>query len=162
MPLAQYQITTPVGNLYLEASEKGLKALHWRKQSSRLAQTLSGSLPEEKILKNANEQLTQYFSGQRKDFDLPLDPEGTVFQQKVWRALSQIPFGKTVSYAAIAKKIKNSKAARAVGSANGKNPLCIIIPCHRVISSDGSIGGYAGGLTMKRRLLKLEGVNRLS
>jgi methylated-DNA-[protein]-cysteine S-methyltransferase len=104
--------------------------------------------------------LDEYFDGRRKRFDIPFSLSGTNFQKQVWKELSKIPFGKTVSYKDIARKIKNPKAVRAVGSANGKNPMCIIIPCHRVIAADGSIGGYSGGITNKQKLLRFEGINR--
>ncbi len=101
-------------------------------------------------------QLAEYFSGQRKTFDLNLKPHGTDFQQKVWNALLEIPFGKTVSYHHQAVKLGDVKSIRAVASANGKNPIAIIIPCHRVIGSDGTLTGYAGGLHRKQKLLELE------
>lgn len=103
-------------------------------------------------------QLEEYFSGQRRDFDLRLAPQGTAFQQRVWNALQQIPFGKSVSYSDIAQVIGNSQAVRAVGLANGRNPIPIVIPCHRVIGKNGSLTGYGGGLPIKRQLLALEGI----
>jgi methylated-DNA-[protein]-cysteine S-methyltransferase len=108
------------------------------------------------ILKKAELQLEEYLSGKRKDFDLPLDPSGTKFQKRVWEQLAKIPYGETRSYKDIAKALNQESASRAVGSANGQNPLSIIVPCHRVISSDGSLGGYAGGLGIKETLLNLE------
>ena len=101
-------------------------------------------------------QLRAYFKGELKEFDLPLAPEGTAFQQKVWRALRNIPYGELVSYKSIAKTIGNPKAVRAVGAANGKNPLPVIVPCHRVIGSDGSLTGFGGGLQTKQQLIDLE------
>jgi methylated-DNA-[protein]-cysteine S-methyltransferase len=106
----------------------------------------------------AKRQLREYFAGHRKVFDLPLAPRGTPFQQEVWRALRKIPFGRTSSYSAIAERIGRPKAVRAVGAANGKNPIVIVVPCHRVIGRDGSLTGYAGGVERKQRLLALEGV----
>jgi len=103
-------------------------------------------------------QLREYFAGKRRDFDLPLAPNGTVFQQRVWQALRAIPYGTLRSYGDVARAIGQPLAVRAVGQANGRNPLPIVIPCHRVIASDGSIGGYSGGLTVKHQLLALEGV----
>src|SRR4030095_12293191 len=100
--------------------------------------------------------LKEYFSGVRHDFDLPLDIQGTAFQKRVWEQLRRIPYGKTASYRDIARMIGKKTAYRAVGNANGKNPLCIIVPCHRVIAADGSLGGYSGGLKIKTQLLKLE------
>ena len=104
----------------------------------------------------AKRELKEYFSGKRKKFSVPLNAQGTAFQKSVWNQLSKIPYGKTVSYRDIAIKIKNKKAVRAVGTANGKNPFCIIIPCHRVIAADGSLGGYSGGIQFKKKLLALE------
>jgi O-6-methylguanine DNA methyltransferase len=104
----------------------------------------------------AARQLDEYFSGRRRQFDLPLDLEGTEFQQRVWRSVSAIPYGQTRSYAQIAATIGSPKAVRAVGAANGANPVAIIVPCHRVIASGGGLGGYGGGLELKRRLLALE------
>lgn len=156
----QIKIASPIGNLFLVASSKGLRGIFWNKQSSRIVSTPDLCVQEEKILDDASRQLREYFSGQRRNFDLPLDLEGTTFQKKVWQQLQRIPFGKTVSYGDVAKRIKNPKAVRAVGSANGKNPACVIVPCHRVIASDGTIGGYSGGLQVKRKLLALEGIKR--
>jgi len=138
------------------ASPKGLKGIYLRKQQVRSVKSIDRSRPEGKILENTRVQLTEYFGGRRKIFNIPFDLEGTPFQRKVWQELSRIPFGRTLSYRDVAEKIRNPKAVRAVGSANGKNPVCIIIPCHRVIAADGSIGGYAGGIAMKRQLLDLE------
>lgn len=103
-------------------------------------------------------QLTEYFAGKRKVFDLPLEPHGTEFQKKVWQALREIPYGTTCSYGEIAAKIGNPKASRAVGGANNKNPIAIVVPCHRVIGANGSLVGYASGLQTKEALLKLEGI----
>jgi len=105
------------------------------------------------------EQLNEYFTGKRTEFDLPLAPDGTEFQKKVWAALKQIPYGQTRSYKDIAKAVGNEKATRAVGMANNKNPIAIVIPCHRVVGADGSLVGYAGGLDMKKSLLELEKEN---
>lgn len=156
MNRVQYKMVSKIGSLYLVASQKGLQGIYWSKQPVKLAKSLGRSYPEEKILDDTRRQLTEYFTGQRKIFDIPLDLEGTSFQKHVWRELAKIPFGQTLSYGDVAKRIKNPKAVRAVGSANGKNPVCIIIPCHRVIAADGSIGGYAGGIPIKRQLLQLE------
>lgn len=108
------------------------------------------------LLKEATHQLAAYFAGKLRRFDLPLDMAGTGFQKRVWRALLSIPYGETRSYAFVAREIGVPRAARAVGAANGRNPIAIIVPCHRVIASDGSLAGYAGGLAMKRMLLELE------
>lgn len=114
---------------------------------------------ETALLKKANEQLEEYFAGKRKMFDLPFLPQGTEFRQKVWKALQDIPYGKTCSYKDIAKDIGNIKASRAVGMANNKNPIPILIPCHRVIGANGKLVGYAGGLDLKEKLLELEKQN---
>lgn len=111
------------------------------------------------LLKNAATQLHEYFKGDRQKFNLPLEFKGTEFQKKVWRTLQKIPYNKTWSYQTLAAKINNPKAVRAVGSANGKNPLCILIPCHRVIRHNGELGGYTGGVVIKQKLLDLEMLN---
>ncbi len=111
------------------------------------------------LLRDAEEQLEEYFKGERKEFDLPLSPRGTEFQKKVWQALLQIPYGHTASYGDIAKQISNPKGCRAVGGANNKNPISIIIPCHRVIGTNGKLVGYGGGLENKVYLLNLEANN---
>lgn len=121
-----------------------------------MAKSLKDTSPEIKILAQTVSQLTEYFNGKLKKFNIPFDLGGTPFQKQVWQQLNQIPFGKTCAYKDIAIKIKNPKAVRAVGTANGSNPICIIIPCHRVIAADGSIGGYAGGVHIKRQLLAME------
>jgi len=112
---------------------------------------------ETRLLKTAAEQLWDYLAGSRQLFDLPLDPQGTKFQKSVWNALLNIPYGEIRSYKQVAQAIGNPKACRAVGMANNKNPILIVIPCHRVIGSDGSLMGYGGGLELKEKLLKLEG-----
>lgn len=111
---------------------------------------------ETELIKNAAKQLEEYLNGSRKIFDLPLNPQGTEFQRKVWNALCDIPFGETRSYKQVAVTIGNPKASRAIGMANNKNPIMIIIPCHRVIGSNGKLVGYAGGLDIKDKLLSIE------
>jgi methylated-DNA-[protein]-cysteine S-methyltransferase len=111
---------------------------------------------ETALIKRASQELQEYLAGTRESFDLPLQPEGTDFQQKVWKALQEIPYGAVCSYQDIARAIGNDKACRAVGGANNKNPIAIIIPCHRVIGANGSLVGYGGGLPLKRKLLELE------
>lgn len=157
MAQSQCLMNSKIGPIFLVATEFGLQAVSFEKQKVQMASNLKGSSAEIKILNKAIKQLQEYFSGQRKIFDLPLDLVGTEFQRKVWRQLSKIKYGKTFSYKDIAHQIKNPKAFRAVGSANGKNPICIIIPCHRVIANDGSMGGYSGGPKIKTKLLELEG-----
>jgi methylated-DNA-[protein]-cysteine S-methyltransferase len=148
---------TPVGKLRLVASNKGLTAIDVKATYSKLTTKPDGRAQE--ILAETRKQLTQYFAGDRKKFDLPFDLTGTPFQVKAWKTLTRIPFGKTISYGEQAKAMRNGKAFRAVGSANGKNPIPIIIPCHRVIASNGGLGGYSLGLKMKRQLMKLEGIS---
>ena len=115
-------------------------------------------LLETPLLKQAEKQLADYFAGKRRVFDLPLRPEGTPFQQEVWGVLAGIPYGETTTYGEIAKRIGKPSACRAVGAANGKNPISIFLPCHRVIGTSGKLTGYAGGLEAKEFLLKLEGI----
>lgn len=146
----QLKISSPVGTLYLVASAKGLCGVYREKQPALLITNAKG------VLAQAAKELAEYFAGEREQFEVPLDLQGTAFQQQVWQALLEIPYGETVAYKDIAKRIRNRKAMRAVGSANGKNPVCIIVPCHRVIAADGTLGGYAGGLEMKKKLLRLE------
>jgi methylated-DNA-[protein]-cysteine S-methyltransferase len=150
-------IASPVGKLRLVASEKGLVAIDVRSNTAHLETSQNASA--QAILEKTKQQLDQYFAGKRTSFDVALDLVGTEFQVKAWRALCRIPFGKTISYGQQAANIKKPKAFRAVGSANGKNPIPIIVPCHRVVASDGTLGGYSLGLKMKKQLLALEGVS---
>lgn len=154
MTFVQKKISTKIGDLYLVASLNGLSGVYWEEPS--FSKDLSLCLEVTQILHETEKQLCEYFSGNRKFFNLPLAINGTEFQKKVWQQLLKIPYGETNSYIEIATKIKNNKANRAVGTANGKNPLCIIIPCHRVIAADGTLGGYSGGLSIKSKLLDLE------
>ena len=110
-----------------------------------------------RLLERVARQLDQYFAGRRREFDLPLDPHGTPFQRTVWSELGRIPYGQTISYGQLAQRIDRPAASRAVGAANGRNPIPIVIPCHRVIGSDGSLTGFGGGLPIKKKLLALEG-----
>ena len=136
------------------ADEKFLTGLYFRKPKGDLSAKLDSS-PAASIIRKTIQQLHEYFAGQRRDFDVPLSAPGTEFQMKVWRELSRIPYGKTCSYRDLAVKIKNDKAVRAVGTANGRNPISILVPCHRVIAADGTLGGYGGGLPIKTRLLEI-------
>lgn len=144
-------IKTPIGILRLEASAKALYRISWK---NRIHFTHS----DNRILQKTKTQILEYFSGKRKFFNLPLDMQGTEFQKKVWKACGKIPFGKTTAYGELAQSAGHPKAARAVGSAMAKNPLPIIIPCHRVVTSSGKLGGYSGngGLKTKRYLLSFE------
>ena len=145
-------VNSPVGRLLLAVSERGLVALEFGRGKVAAGWVES----EEKTAPHAC-QLEEYFAGRRRRFDLPLDLRGTDFQKRCWRELLKIPYGETRSYADIARAIGNPSAVRAVGLANGQNPMAIIVPCHRVIGSDGSLTGYGGGLETKRKLLELEG-----
>jgi len=147
-------ITTPIGRLTLVASSKGLQQVIFG--AKKLSTTKSTSTKASDHLTQTERQLREYFAGKRKKFSIKLDISGTEFQESVWYALNKIDYGKTVSYAQQAKLVRKPRAFRAVGSANGKNPVAIILPCHRVVASDGTLGGYGGGLAIKRKLLALE------
>ena len=151
-------IASPVGALTLVASARGLAAILWENDDPRRVPL--GALtaaPEHPLLVETERQLAAYFAGELTAFDVPLDFAGTDFQKRVWAALLTIPFGETRSYGEIARAIGRPAAVRAVGAANGRNPISIIAPCHRVIGSDGSLTGFAGGLAAKRLLLAIEG-----
>ncbi|AXQ21443.1 methylated-DNA--[protein]-cysteine S-methyltransferase [Acinetobacter wuhouensis] len=157
MKLSFMEMASPVGQLKLVATETALVAVLWENENPnrvRLAELIENT--QHPILLETQKQLNEYFAGQRQVFDLPLDFEGTEFQQKVWQALLTIPFGETRSYKQIAEQIGNVKAVRAVGAANGKNPISIIAPCHRVVGANGKLVGFAGGLENKGILLKIE------
>lgn len=150
-------IQTPAGRLVLVCSDSAVSAVLWENESREL------KLPPQvhqaashPLLDRVESQLREYFSGTRQTFDLPLAPEGTSFQQEAWRALLRIPYGCTISYQEQASQMGDTRKTRAVGAANGKNPISIIIPCHRVIGKNGSLTGFAGGLDLKRYLLQLE------
>ena len=148
---------SPVGQLKLVASDKGLAAILWENDSpKRVRLNIVGEDQRHPVLAETERQLNEYFAGKRKTFTVPLDFNGTEFQKSVWKALLKIPFGQTRSYGEIAKSLGNPKVVRAVGAANGKNPISIIAPCHRVIGSTGQLTGFAGGLKVKARLLSLE------
>ncbi len=148
---------SPVGDITLIADKKNLCAICWpdQKPDNRKFKDLDRD-DSNKVLKTTVKQLRSYFGGKTEEFDLPLRAVGTDFQERVWNALRSIKYGQTVSYADIAKKVGNPKAVRAVGSAIGKNPLSIIVPCHRVIGSNGELTGFSGGLKTKEFLLNLE------
>jgi len=147
---------SPMGEIALTANDNGLTALSFQQGASPIAfEAESENTPEK--FKEVISQLDEYFANKRNKFDVTLAPKGTPFQQSVWQALCKIPQGKTVSYAWLAKKINNEKAVRAVGTANGANPIAIIVPCHRVIGSNEKLTGYAGGLALKAKLLMHEG-----
>lgn len=151
---------SPVGELTLIASFKGLSTILWEDDGiERVKVKKEIKDLNHPILLNAEKQLKEYFAGKRKIFSIDLDLQGTPFQKKVWQQLLAIPFGETRSYGELAKQIKNPKASRAVGAANGRNPVPIIVPCHRVIGNNGKLTGFAGGLEIKAQLLNLEGLS---
>jgi methylated-DNA-[protein]-cysteine S-methyltransferase len=152
-------VRSPLGNIVVAGDREGLRRLEFQRGRD-------GEFPipreweedpEFPLLRRAAEQLRSYFSGKRRSFSLPLAPVGTAFQQRVWAELRKIPFGETVSYSELARRAGRPSAIRAAGAANGKNPISIVIPCHRVLGLDGSLTGYGGGLEKKRALLALEG-----
>lgn len=149
---------SPIGRLLVAADDAGLR--HVEFDAPRYPPPIDATWREEDndpVLREARRQLVEYFAGSRRAFDLPLAPRGTDFQRRVWDALAGIGFGDTCSYLDIARRLGDPNALRAVGAANGRNPIAIVIPCHRVIGADGSLTGYGGGLERKRFLLELEG-----
>lgn len=144
--------SSPIGHIHIAGTEEAIQQVLFCEDAGKNSEYLP------KVMLKCLQQLEEYFSGNRKNFDLPLQPAGTPFQQQVWQQLNTISYGKTASYVAIARALSGEKAVRAVGAANGKNPICLVVPCHRVIGSDGSLTGYAGGLWRKEWLLKHEGV----
>ena len=144
-------INTPIGTIEIRASQQGITKVVF-------SESTGNATFVNEITRNCKQQLKEYFEGKRKVFDLPLNQQGTIFQKSIWDCLIEIPFGQIASYGDIAKMINNPKAVRAVGAANGKNPIGIIVPCHRVIGSNGTLTGYAGGLERKAWLLEHEGI----
>jgi methylated-DNA-[protein]-cysteine S-methyltransferase len=158
MPLSHLHFPSPVGQLKLVTGEHGLMAILWENDDPkrvRLSETHENT--DHPVLQETARQLDEYFAGRRSVFDLPLAFQGTDFQKQVWQALLAIPFGETRSYGQLAAKLGNPSASRAVGAANGRNPISIIAPCHRVIGGNGKLTGFAGGLEAKAYLLGLEG-----
>jgi methylated-DNA-[protein]-cysteine S-methyltransferase len=157
-PCVSIEMQSPLGFLTLVASDHGIKAIIFDNETNDRTEDVASCKKDgidNILLKRAKKQLSEYFDGKRMNFDLPLVPEGTDFQSKVWDALKTIPYGKTVSYGELAAMVGDRKKARAIGAANGRNPIPIIIPCHRVIGRDGSMIGY-GGVDKKSFLLTLE------
>ena len=146
-------IDSPIGPLRLVAADGALTAIDFSPFGDRPGDEAA----EEPVLQQAAAQLAEYFAGERTDFDLPLAPRGTEFQRAVWMALAGIGYGETISYAQLAQRVGKPTAMRAVGAANGRNPLPIVLPCHRVIGADGALTGFGGGLPTKQFLLELEG-----
>lgn len=158
MPRSYHDFDTPIGTLRLVGDERHLERVDlpntaarqpdaaWREKRSALPAALDA----------AKRQLVEYFDGTRRDFELPLAPHGTAFQCQVWEELRRISYGETISYGELARRIGKPTASRAVGAANGRNPVAIVVPCHRVIGADGTLTGYGGGLSVKQALLSLE------
>jgi methylated-DNA-[protein]-cysteine S-methyltransferase len=149
-------LETPIGTLLIAGDAESIRIIHFPKNGR-------ASKPEPEWIESAKgpvgqaiRQLKEYFAGKRVDFDLPLAPQGTEFQRTVWQRLQEIPYGETISYGELAKRVGNPKASRAVGAANGQNPIPIVIPCHRVIGANGKLTGFGGGLPTKEALLALE------
>lgn len=150
-----YPCDTVIGRIHIADNGKAVAGVFLP------GETVPPGIPrnETDVIKRASAQITEYLSGRRREFDVPVEPEGTDFQEKVWNALRTIPYGCTCSYAHIARIIGNPRACRAVGMANNRNPVSIIIPCHRVIGASGALVGYGGGLELKKRLLDIEATN---
>ncbi|WP_288351273.1 methylated-DNA--[protein]-cysteine S-methyltransferase [uncultured Alistipes sp.] len=149
------RLDTPVGPVTVTATERAVTAVRFGAAGPAVGQ--AGDLPP--VLRQAVEELREYFAGERREFTLPLAPAGTPFQQQVWAALREIPYGATCSYGWIAGRIGRPKACRAVGMANNRNPIAIVVPCHRVVGASGALVGYAAGLEVKEKLLALESMN---
>jgi methylated-DNA-[protein]-cysteine S-methyltransferase len=149
-------VDSPIGPLLLAADDSGLRRLAFAGEHGPAQPEPDWCQGEHPLLDRAASQLEEYFAGRRQSFDLPLAPCGTPFQVAVWQGLERIPYGETISYAELATRIGRPQAMRAVGAANGRNPIAIIVPCHRVIGADGSLTGFGGGLPRKRFLLELE------
>jgi methylated-DNA-[protein]-cysteine S-methyltransferase len=152
------KIDSPIGPLNLVSDGECITGLYFAVHRGEMAKIDSGWVedPTQSTLRDAAAQLDEYFAGQRTEFSLPLRPSGTEFQLKVWDQLRRIPFGQTISYGELAKRVGNVNGSRAVGMANGRNPISIIIPCHRVIGANGSLTGFGGGVDVKQKLLELE------
>ena len=150
---------SPLGTVTLQANEQGLLGV-WFETHTTKPEDLGIQEDSFPIFQSVKEQLERYFAGDAVQFDVPIAAKGTPFQQSVWHALTTIPYGETWSYAQLADAIGNPKAVRAVGLANGKNPVSVIIPCHRVIGKNGKLTGYAGGVERKQRLLAIEGIGQ--
>ena len=155
----QYRnLDSPIGSLLVAGDDEGLRFVLFahERRGKRDVKPAPEWEPDRGGLKEIVKQLTAYFGGKLREFDIPVAPEGTPFQRSVWRQLQRIPYGETISYGELARRLGNPKAVRAVGLANGSNPISIVIPCHRVIGSNGSLVGYGGGLPVKQALLSLE------
>ena len=149
-------LESPIGPLLIAGDREAVRGIWFPRDGKSVAPQAGWQASVSGPVGETIRQLREYFAGRRRAFDLPLAPEGTPFRRAVWRVLREIPFGETISYGELARRVGNPKASRAVGSANGANPLPIVIPCHRVIAGDGSLGGFGGGLPAKQALLALE------
>ena len=156
-PVLYTTVTSPVGPLLLAGGDDGLRAIEFHASRHPVPRDDDWREGDHPVLQRTRAQLSEYFAGSRRTFDLPLAPRGTDFQRATWQALAGIPYGSTISYAELASRVGRPKAMRAVGAANGRNPLPIVLPCHRVIGADGSLTGFGGGLPTKEFLLSLEG-----
>lgn len=149
-------LETPIGTLLIAGDEEAVRRIDFPKHGKASRPQCGWTESSRGPVGEAVKQLREYFAGGRAEFDLPLAPEGTAFQRTVWRRLQDIPYGETISYGELARRVGNPKASRAVGAANGRNPLPIVIPCHRVIGANGKLTGFGGGLPTKEALLALE------
>jgi methylated-DNA-[protein]-cysteine S-methyltransferase len=154
-PIAYTTIPSPVGELLLAGSERALRGL-WMQDGPRPRAVEPGWVRDDAALEGARAQLAEYFAGARRRFELGLEPAGTAFQRRVWRALAEVPYGRTLTYGELAARLGRPAAARAVGAANALNPISIVVPCHRLVGADGALTGYGGGVERKRMLIELE------
>ena len=158
--IIRYQtVDSPIGPLRMAADATGVRAIEFERPRHPIAMTDEWKPGDSDVLRRTRAQLAEYFAGERRTFDLPLSPRGTDFQLRVWSELRRIPYGSTCSYLQLAQRIGAPRAVRAVGAANGRNPISIVVPCHRVIGADGGLVGYGGGLGAKKYLLELEGLS---
>ena len=154
--LAYDQFETPQGTMLATATDNGLAGVYFKGQKHFPKQRDWRRDARHPVLRQAKRELAEYFAGRRKRFDVALDPQGSVFQRSIWKAISKVGFGRTLTYGELAQRAGHPGSARAAGAATGRNPLSIIVPCHRIMGADGSLTGYAGGLSRKRALLEFE------
>ena len=154
--LAYDQFETPQGTMLATATDNGLAGVYFKGQKHFPKQRDWRRDARHPVLRQAKRELAEYFAGRRKRFDVALDPQGSVFQRSIWKAISKVGFGRTLTYGELAQRAGHPGSARAAGAATGRNPLSVIVPCHRIMGADGSLTGYAGGLSRKRALLELE------
>ena len=154
-------LDSPWGGMLIAASDQGISGIYFNRQKYHPKRGKEWQhAPGNAHLKRARKQLGEYFAGKRREFDLELDPAGSDFQKRVWKAISGVPYGETISYGELARRAGFSEGARAAGAATGRNPISIVVPCHRIVGSSGKLTGYAGGLDKKRALLALEAGER--